>query len=118
LPSTSFTVKLRTDDWLITELEESEELTEKEFVVFVTEIQPAKIRLDRNSRKIFFIRKSFLLNKTNNILEKTCQNTQTDDEEQVARDLFGPAKILPFVFEKFQNLLGEKGHQKKGKDKA
>ena len=86
--------------------------------MFVTELQPAKIRLDRKSRKIFFIGKSFLLNKANKVLEKTCQNTQTDDEEQITRDLFGPAKILPFVFEKFQDLLREKCNQKKGKDKA
>ena len=118
MPSASFTVKSRADDGLTAELEESEELTEEEFVVFVTEVQPTKMRLDRNSRKIFFIRKSFLLNKTNKVLEKTCQNTQTDDEEQIARELFGPAKVLPFVFEKFQDLLGEKGNQKKGKDKA
>ena len=118
LPYTSFTVKSRADDWLITELEESEELSEEEVVVSDTEEQAVKRKPDKKSAMIFIIRKSFLLNKANKVLEKTCQNTQTDDEEQIARNFFGPAKVVSLVFEKFQNLLGEKSHQKKGKDKA
>ena len=80
--------------------------------------QAVKRSPDKKSTKNFFIRITFLLNKADKVLEKTCQNTQTDNEQQIARELFGPAKVLPFVFEKFQVLLGEKGNQKKGKDKA